>query len=124
MVRDQSPKVLQALGVSLAKILQDQNALLVASTDLSHFYSQEVAKTLDEEMLRRIAAFDPIAVLQAEKQGKAYACGRGAVAAVLWAAQNLGADKVTILQYATSSDISGDTSQVVGYGAAVITRTK
>jgi AmmeMemoRadiSam system protein B len=124
MVRDHSPEVLRALGNAIVKIAKDKNLLLVASTDLSHFYSQDVAKVLDQEMLSRIEAFDPIAVLQAEEQGKAYACGRGAVAAVLWASQALGANRVTILNYATSGDISGDTSQVVGYGAAVITQTK
>ena len=103
--------------------MEKRNALLVASTDLSHFYPQKTANQLDHEMLRRIEAFDPLAVLQAEEEGKAFACGRGAVAAVLWAAQALGADTVTIVNYATSGDISGDYSQVVGYGAAVITKS-
>jgi len=122
MVRNQNPRVVQSLGVALAQTLQGRNALLVASTDLSHFYPQETANLLDREMLRRIEAFDPLAVLQAEEQGKAFACGRGAVAAVLWAAQDLGADTVTVVNYATSGHISGDYSQVVGYGAAVVTR--
>jgi AmmeMemoRadiSam system protein B len=104
--------------------VEGKNTLLVASTDLSHFYPQKIANQLDQEMLRRIEAFDPLAVLQAEEQGKAFACGCGAVAAVLWAAQDLGADTVTIVNYATSGDVSGDTSQVVGYGAAVVTRQK
>jgi AmmeMemoRadiSam system protein B len=124
MVREQDPRVVQTLGMALAQTLEGENALLVASTDLSHFYPQEIAHRLDQEMLRRIEAFDPMAVLQAEEQGKAFACGRGAVAAVLWASQSLGADKVTIVNYATSGDISGDKSQVVGYGAAVVTRQK
>ena len=123
MVRDQTPRVAQALGAALSQTVKDINALLVASTDLSHFYPQEIANQLDQEMLRRIKAFDPLAVLQAEDEGKAFACGRGAVAAVLWAAQDLGADTVTILNYATSGDVSGDYSQVVGYGAAVITKS-
>ena len=122
MVRDQTPRVLQTLGLALSQILKNRKALLVASTDLSHFYPQKVAHQLDQEMLRRIAAFDPLAVLEAEAQGKGFACGRGAVATVLWAAQNLGADTVTIVNYATSGNISGDFSQVVGYGAAIITR--
>lgn len=122
MVRDQTRRVVQALGTALAKSLKGQKALLVASTDLSHFFPQEVANQLDQEMLKRVEAFDPLAVLQAEKQGKAFACGRGAVATVLWAAQDLGADSVTIVNYATSGDVSGDYSQVVGYGAAVVTR--
>jgi len=124
MVRDQDSKVVQSLGAALAKTLESKNALLVASTDLSHFYPQKTANILDREMLSRIEAFDPLAVLQAEEQGKAFACGRAAVAAVLWAAKDLGAETVTIVNYATSGDISGDYSQVVGYGAAVVTRQK
>jgi hypothetical protein len=106
----------------LAKILAGRQALLVASTDLSHFYPQTVAQELDAEMLRRVEAFDPLGVLQAEEEGKGFACGRGALAAVLWAAKELGANHVQILHYATSGDITGDYSQVVGYGSAVVTR--
>jgi AmmeMemoRadiSam system protein B len=122
MVRDQRPEVVQGLGVALSRIMAGNDTILVASTDLSHFYPQKIANQLDQEMLRRIESFDPLAVLQAEEQGEAFACGRGAVAAVLWAAQALGADTVTILNYATSGDVSGDFSQVVGYGSAVVTR--
>jgi AmmeMemoRadiSam system protein B len=124
MVRDQNARVVQSLGDALAKTVESKKALLVASTDLSHFYPQKTAEVLDREMLSRIEAFDPLAVLQAEEQGKAFACGRAAVAAVLWAAQELGADTVTIVNYATSGDASGDYSQVVGYGAAVVSRKK
>lgn len=124
MVRDQSETTMQALGRALADCLQDQNAILVASTDLSHFYTQEMARKLDSVMLEQIAAFNPSGVLQAELEGRGFACGHGAVAAVMWAAMHLGADQVSILNYATSGDVSGDYHQVVGYGAAVITRRK
>lgn len=123
MVRDPTVDVAQALGSALAKVLAGCNCLLVASTDLSHFYSQSVAEVLDAEMLSRIEAFDPESVLRAEQEGKGYACGRGALASVLWAARGLGANEVKILKYATSGDITGDYSQVVGYASAVITRT-
>jgi hypothetical protein len=79
---------------------------------------------LDKELLRRVEAFDPQAVLSAEEEGVGFACGRGAVAAVLWAAKALGADTVKILHYATSGDVTGDDSEVVGYGAAVIMRSR
>ena len=124
MVRDQSARVTRALGQALAKALQGKPALLVASTDLSHFYTQEIAKTLDTEMLHKIENFDPQGVLDIEEQGKGFACGKGAVAAVLWAAKELGADKVQVLHHATSGDVTGDLSQVVGYGAAVIIRKR
>ena len=123
MVRDQSARVVRALGKALAEILRERDCILVASTDLSHFYPQPVAEKLDAEVLRRVEAFDPEGVLRVEEQGKGFACGRGALAAVLWAAKDLGGDSVDILNYATSGDITGDVSQVVGYASAVITRT-
>jgi AmmeMemoRadiSam system protein B len=123
MVRDQSERVTKSLGLSLAEVLKTCTALLVASTDLSHFYPQASANKLDKEMLSRIEALDPEAVLKAEEEGVGYACGRGAVAAVLWAARELGGNHVQILNYATSGDVSGDYHQVVGYGAAVVTKT-
>lgn len=124
MVRDQSFQVTQSLGLALASVLANRNALLVASTDLSHFYPQGSANKFDQEMLRRIESFDPIAVLKAEEEGVGFACGRGALAAVLWCAIALGGNRVQVLNYATSGDISGDYHQVVGYGSAIITKTK
>jgi len=121
MVREIDPYPIQSLGMALAETLHDQKALLVASSDLSHFYTQSQANTYDQEMLRRISAFDPLAVLQAEEEGKAFACGRGAIAAVMWAARELGAAHAITLHHATSGDVTGDYTRVVGYGAAVLT---
>jgi hypothetical protein len=120
MVREQSKKVTQILGRCLAKALAGRNAILVASTDLSHFYPQSVANELDQVMLGCIESFDPEAVLNAEEEGRGFACGRGALASVLWAAKELGADTVRVLHHATSGDVTGDYSQVVGYGAAAV----
>lgn len=122
MVRELNPQRLQNLGQNLARSLEKRSALLVASTDLSHFYPQAAAEQLDGELLRRLEAFDPLAVLHAEEEGVGFACGRAAVAVVLWAARELGANHVQILHYATSGNVTGDFHQVVGYGAAVITR--
>jgi len=123
MVRTQAPAVLEALGKALAEVLKPRKALLVASTDLSHFYPEMVARRLDSGMLEAIGSFDPGAVLEAEASGKGYACGAPAVAAVMWAARELGADKVKVLHHSTSGDETGDRSQVVGYGAAVILKS-
>ncbi len=122
MVRDQSKRITKSLGLALANVLKTRSALLVASTDLSHFYPQDSARKLDKEMLDRIESLDPEAVLKAEEEGVGFACGRGAVAAVLWAAREMGGNHVQILNYATSGDVSGDYHQVVGYGAAVVTK--
>lgn len=122
MLRDQTAVVARSLGSALAKILQDRSGVLVASTDLSHFYTQDIAEELDAEVLRQVEAFDPEGVLLVEEQGKGFACGRAALAAVLWAAKDLGADSVKVLRHATSGDVTGDFLRVVGYAAAVVTR--
>jgi len=123
MLHAQEPIVAQKLGHALAQTLQHKNALIVASTDLSHFYDQQTAKALDSEMLKRFESFNPESIFEAERTGKGFACGHAAVASMLWAARELGADKVQILKYATSGDITGDQSSVVGYGAGVVIRS-
>jgi hypothetical protein len=120
MVRSQSMKVSEQLGLALAGCLRGKKALLVASTDLSHFYSQKEAVALDTEMLHRIEAFSPEQVFNAEQEAQGYACGLGALTAVLWAAKALGGLSVKVLRQATSGDVTGDYSSVVGYGAAVV----
>jgi hypothetical protein len=123
MVRSQSPQVARGLGHALAAALQKRKALLVASTDLSHFYPEATANQLDGEMLRRMGSFDPEGLFEAEHSGRGFACGVAAVAAVLWAARELGADRVEVLHHSTSGDETGDTDSVVGYGAAVVLKS-
>jgi AmmeMemoRadiSam system protein B len=123
MVRDPTPEVTRPLGLALAKALRGRSALLVASTDLSHFYTEQEATRLDTSMLDQIAAFSPEGVYAAENTGQGYACGLGAVMAVLWAARELGANQVKVVHHATSGAVTGDYSSVVGYGAAVVLKT-
>jgi MEMO1 family protein len=120
MVRSISPHVLMGLGRSLAAVTKGRTTLLVASTDLSHFYPEKTANALDRVMMGHIESFSPDGVLDAEKRGTGFACGAGAVAAVLWASRFLGADKVKLLHYSTSAEETGDRRSVVGYGAAVV----
>lgn len=124
MSRAHDPRLARGLGLALAKVLKDKNAILVASTDLSHYYDQQTADILDRNMLSQIESFVPENVLTAEATGKGFACGLGALTSVMWAARELGADKVQILHHATSGDVTGDYSGVVGYGAAAILKTK
>ena len=119
MLREQTPQISEFLGKALARILKGRNFLLVASTDLSHFFNETEAGKLDEEMLRQVESFSPDGVFRAEQEHKGFACGLGALAAVLIAAKELGADRIQILKHATSGAISGDYDRVVGYGAAV-----
>ncbi|MBI3150898.1 MAG: AmmeMemoRadiSam system protein B [Chloroflexi bacterium] len=121
MVHAQEEEVAKKLGLALARTLKKKNAIIVASTDLSHFYDQQTAHIFDHEMLRCFESFNPYSIFEAEHTGKGFACGHAAVAAAMWASQKLGADNIQILNYATSGDVTKDYSSVVGYGAAVIT---
>jgi len=120
MVRAREPRVSKGLGKALAEVLRDKNFIMVASTDLSHFYNQQTALTYDRAMLNEIEAFNPEGAFDLERAGKGFACGLGALTAVMWAARELGADKVKVLRHATSGNVTGDYSSVVGYGAAAI----
>jgi MEMO1 family protein len=122
MLRQQDKHTARILGQTLADLLRKEDCLLVASTDLSHFYEQSIANHLDNTMLTAAQSFNPEQLFEIERSGKGEACGLGALAATLWAAQRLGANAVKILHYATSGDVSGDYERVVGYGAGVIIR--
>ncbi len=122
MMRDYRPEVCRAVGEALAEVLADRPALVVASSDLSHYYPETVARPLDEEMLRRVAAMDPLAVLEAEARGVGFACGAGPIASMLWATKAMGARRAVVLKRASSGDVTGDTSAVVGYGAVAVLR--
>ncbi len=123
MDRAREPLISQKLGKALAQVLRGKNFVMVASTDLSHFYNQQTALAYDRAMLDAIEAFNPDAAFDLERAGKGFACGLGAVTAVMWAARELGADKVKVLRHATSGNVTGDYSSVVGYGAAAILKS-
>lgn len=122
MIRSRNLAITETIGRLLAPLLDPERTLLIASTDLSHFYPEKVAHRLDQEMLKRMAGFSPRDVLAAEEEGVGYACGAGAVAAMLSTARYLGANAVEILHYSTSGEVTGDHSQVVGYGSAAVLR--
>ncbi len=120
MLNDRSRQACHALAQALTDLLRDRNALLVASTDLSHFYDAETAARLDGAVTNRIAAFDAEGLLNVLETGKGHACGGAPTVAVMLAARALGADRARLLKYATSGDVTGDYHRVVGYAAAVL----
>lgn len=124
MVRAQDSHISEGLGIALAQVLRGKKFVLVASTDLSHFYDQNTAVKYDRAMMDAIEAFDPESAFDLEREKKGFACGLGAFTTVLWASRELGADRVEILRHATSGDVTGDYSSVVGYGAAAILKSQ
>jgi hypothetical protein len=117
-------------GQALAKVLKNKRALIVASSDLSHYPSAADANIVDRETLAAIAKLDPAALratVQAHMDRRipnlgTSACGEAPVMAAMAAAKSLGATHGVIVSYANSGDTSvGERSRVVGYGAVVLT---
>ncbi len=120
----QTSETIAALGEALAAALGDRRALLVASTDLSHYFDSPTATALDARVADYVERFDADGLLAEferypeHERGRYVACGGGAAIAVMRAARALGAATARVLKYANSGDISGDHSNVVGYLAA------
>lgn len=106
------------LGVALALALRGRKALLVASTDLSHYHDADTARALDRVVIDCVARFDADGLQAALDARPEHACGGGPTVAVMRAAHAAGARDAVILNYADSGDVSGDKSSVVGYLAA------
>jgi AmmeMemoRadiSam system protein B len=121
MVRSGDAYLLEQTAEALFNVVKDQSFVIIASTDLSHFFPLDIAEVMDAEMLKQIKKMNPEGVLSAEKEGRASACGASAVAVMLWLAKKAGAKEAFILNYSTSADSTGDKTSVVGYGSAAVT---
>ena len=122
----QTRETIGSLAAALSEALADRRTLLVASTDLSHYFDARTAASLDGRVQKRVAAFDPDGLLEIfeeypeDERGRYVACGGGPLIAVMMAARALGARDARVLHYAHSGQVSGDYDGVVGYLAAVL----
>jgi len=111
------------LAKAIASVCSGKRVLMVASSDLSHYYPYEKAKLLDKVCLDRIDALDPEGLAEEVESRRTQACGAGPMITVMLAGRLLGANRGMVLKYANSGDVSGDMSGVVGYAAAAIYRS-
>jgi MEMO1 family protein len=116
-------------GEALGKVLKNRRALIVASSDLSHYPAAADANVVDRETLAAMAKLDPAAfrtTVQAHRDNNipnlvTSACGEAPIMAAMAAAKSLGATHGVVVSYANSGDVSiGERSRVVGYGAVVL----
>lgn len=98
----------------------EKRFLMIASTDLSHYYPYDDAVKIDSVTLRHLKNFDIAGMVRDTRTEKAQACGAGPMITTMMAAMKLGARSSSVLKYANSGDVSGDRSGVVGYVSAVL----
>jgi hypothetical protein len=111
-----------ALADGIAAAVGNRRVLLVASSDLSHFYEAHTAATLDHHVITCVDALDDEGLMTLLERRPDHACGGGPMVTVLRAARALRATTSRVLRYADSGDVSGDKSSVVGYLAAAVWR--
>lgn len=116
---DQSKEFVYSLAEILAEVLKNKNVLLVASSDLSHYFSHDVANSLDSRIEHLINKFDDETLIDELEEEKVQACGGGPIVTVMKTSKLLGANKSKVLYRNDSSEASGDKHQVVGYLSAV-----
>ena len=107
----------RTISVALAKLVKGKRVVLVASSDLTHYESAASAREKDNALLGEVLKMDVEGFYSTLERLNVTACGYGAIATVMMAAESLGLRKPELLKYASSGDTSGDNVQVVGYGA-------
>ncbi len=108
-----------SLAETLAEVLQGRNSLLVASTDLSHYYPSAVARKLDRVAAEDINKFAPATLMDHLDEGLTEACGGGPAVSVMMALQRLGVTQMEVVAQCNSGDITGENDSVVGYLSAI-----
>jgi AmmeMemoRadiSam system protein B len=108
---------LEELGKGLAAAIREsgRDVLIVASTDMSHYVSQETAREKDSLAIERILALDARGLYEVVREEDISMCGFQPTAAAILAAKELGAGRADLIRYMTSGETSGDFDQVVGY---------
>lgn len=114
------------LGRCLADLIQQHRAtgqdlpLLVASTDMNHYDSDEVTRRKDAFAVEAIQRLDPLGLEDAVRTHEITMCGLGPTMSILHAARLLGRSTASLVRYATSADMSGDCHRVVGYAGFIL----
>ncbi len=115
--------VLLGLGQAVAEAIRDGGgeALVVMSSDMSHYVPVAEAEAKDRKAIDRVLALDPEGLHHVVLEEGISMCGVAPAVAGLEAARRLGAREARLIAYATSGDRSGDYRSVVGYAGVAIT---
>lgn len=108
------------LGSAVADALQGKNAVVIASTDFTHFETGEAAQNKDSRAISSILALDEKELLDTVAALDISMCGALPTAVMIAASKKLGATTARQLVYSNSGDVTGDYTEVVGYGALAI----
>jgi len=110
----------EAVGNAIAQIAKDEPIGILASSDLNHYEDQKETLRKDQLAIDAVLALDPRALWDVVQDFDVSMCGFIPTTAMLIAANQLGAKHAELIKHATSGDINGDYSHVVGYASILI----
>jgi MEMO1 family protein len=117
-------KALKSVGLAIAAAIEKlelrKSALILASSDMTHYEPQRIAGQKDKLAIEAVLELNPEKLLETIAEFDISMCGFAPVAAMLFCARELGARKAELVKYQTSGDITGDLSSVVGYAGVII----
>lgn len=110
------------LGEGIAKSIKEVNyaAVIVASSDMSHYVPDDVARQKDRKAIEMIKSLNPEGLYTVVSRERISMCGYLPAAVMLFAAKALGAIEARLIKYSTSGEVSGDYDQVVGYAGMIV----
>jgi len=110
------------IAKSISSAVINRNILIIASSDFTHYETQEYAENIDKQAINAIINFDPKKLYSMIYKENLTMCGPGPITVMIISCKALGAKKAKLLKYATSGDITGIYNQVVGYASLIVTR--
>ena len=117
---EQYRKIGQAIAKSIKELKLEKDVAIIASSDMTHYESQDSARAKDFEAIDAILKLDEEALVERVGRLDITMCGCAPAAIMIVAAKALGAKKTKLVKYQTSADVSGDYSSVVGYAGIII----
>jgi AmmeMemoRadiSam system protein B len=111
-----------AIGEAVAQVIAAQNepVLILTSSDMNHYEDDATTRKKDHKAIDELLKLDPRGLYDVVRQEEISMCGLGPAVAMLTAVCRLGASRTELVKYATSGDVTGDRSEVVGYAGIVI----
>jgi len=120
IIGDVHVDLLDSLAETLFELSKNEDFLIIASSDLSHFHSYDLAQQIDNEFLDFVKAYNLEQIGEGFMDNTLEACGITCIYTLMKYASLKGSAKCEILDYRNSGDTAGDKFRVVGYAAGVI----
>lgn len=123
-VSGSSSQAYREVGGAIAKAIKDlglsNKAVMVASSDMTHYESRSQAAKKDKMAIDAILKLDEEELMKNISSYDISMCGYAPVVVMISAAKELGAKSAQLIKYSTSGDVTGDDSSVVGYAGIVV----